>query len=139
MKKITRWLIILICVPIGYIGIHRIVYFSDYKRINVLNNEIYELKTNILEYKPVVEQTAAEIAFKTQLEANSVSKNSQYARVVEANKANGVVSPKPMVPEEVAKPAPVYKNEYELNNAKLKCKKDIAELEYLKNKTKYIN
>ena len=140
MKKLTIGLIILICIPIGYIGIHRIAYATEYKRINVLNAEIYKLQTNILEYKPVVELTATEIASKAQWEEADAyfPKDSPHARVVEANKANGVISPKPMVPKEEPKIAPVFNNLYEFNNAKLQCKKDIIELEYLQNTVKYL-
>ena len=52
MKKLVIALIILICFPLGYIGIHRVIYNSDYKRITVLNTEIYKLKLTIIDYKP---------------------------------------------------------------------------------------
>jgi hypothetical protein len=47
--------IILICVFVGYIGIHRSIYFDDYKRIDVLNTEIYKLESDIIGHKAAME------------------------------------------------------------------------------------
>jgi len=60
MKKLLILLIILICLPIAYIGAHRIIYSSDYKRINVLNAEIYKLKTDLVDYQMKSDAATAE-------------------------------------------------------------------------------
>jgi len=60
-KKVYVIIIVLLIVFVGYLGIHRIVYFNDYKTIASLTEDIYQVEQTIVQYQADIKDSKTEL------------------------------------------------------------------------------
>lgn len=115
MKRSIKIIIILLLILVSYIGIHRIVYSSEYAKIKTLTDDIFITKNELADIQARVDNNKVQ-----------VDKNKTDNPIIEKYGSNQ------------------FKDEYEkskqdLINLKSKYQKQQAELSYLKQKTSILN
>lgn len=115
MKKSIKIIIILLLILVSYIGIHRIVYSSEYAKIKTLTDDIFSTKNELADIQARVDNNKVQ-----------VDKNKSDNPIIEkygSNQFNDVYE----------------KSKQDLINIKAKYEKQKSELSYLKQKTNLLN